>query len=450
MGAETRLTPLARRAATFNLFVAFAFTVMADPVSSVAYALEAALHALDGDLSSLVPTMALVLGTIGLVATAYHDLIGRYPDGGGGAKGIAAAFGEAWAFVPLGALLVDFTLTIAVSCAAGASAAIAYLPGLADARSPLALGLVALVAGGVLLGHRARVVFATATLAFLGTSVVVLVAGAGVAPAAHAPALAGDVAVLPMILAMPLGMALATGVEAPADAIAQLGELDSRGRRRFGRLTLWLMIAIVTLLTFGLAALAVRFGLGAPPADSTLLAGVAQRATGGGALFAAFQGASALLLLAAAASSYLAGSGLLKALALHVDGEDGLVPRRLGVVNASFVPPAGVGLLMAVAGLLVVLSGGHEQELVRFYAVAVFVSFLAALVACDVLTWRERRFGRLALNLAATAAVALVLALNLGRLDPLISLAAAGGISLYLWAAWVRHGRPAGIAEIRP
>ena len=160
---KTRVRPLARRAATFNLFVAFAFTVMADPVSSVAYALEAALHGLDGRLGSLFPTMALVLGGIALVASSYHDLIGRYPDGGGGAKGIGAAFGEAWAFVPLGALLVDFTLTIAVSCAAGASAAIAYLPGLADARSPLALALVVLVAGAVLLGHRARVVFATAT-----------------------------------------------------------------------------------------------------------------------------------------------------------------------------------------------------------------------------------------------------------------------------------------------
>jgi hypothetical protein len=43
--------------ARFNLFVAFAFTIMADPVSSVAYAIEAALAGLDGDLADLVPTM---------------------------------------------------------------------------------------------------------------------------------------------------------------------------------------------------------------------------------------------------------------------------------------------------------------------------------------------------------------------------------------------------------
>ena len=32
------------------LFIAFAFTVMADPVSSIAYAIESALRHLDGNL----------------------------------------------------------------------------------------------------------------------------------------------------------------------------------------------------------------------------------------------------------------------------------------------------------------------------------------------------------------------------------------------------------------
>jgi len=163
-----------------NLFVAFAFTIMADPVSSVAYAVEAALGALDGELSSLVPTMACVIGVIALVAAGYHGLIARFPNGGGGAEGLAAAFGEGWAFLPLGALLVDFTLTIAVSCAAAGSALIAYIPELAPVRVPLAAGLVLLVAAATVPGHRARVVFATATLAFVATAGLVLVLGGGV------------------------------------------------------------------------------------------------------------------------------------------------------------------------------------------------------------------------------------------------------------------------------
>jgi len=77
--------PARRRVALFNLFVAFAFTIMADPVSSVAYAIQAALGGLDGRLASLFPTMALVIGVIALVAAGYHGLIARFPDGGGGA-----------------------------------------------------------------------------------------------------------------------------------------------------------------------------------------------------------------------------------------------------------------------------------------------------------------------------------------------------------------------------
>ena len=53
--------------------MAFAFTVMADPVSSVAYAIEAALAQLGGDLGDLVLTMSLVVATIALVAATYHQ-----------------------------------------------------------------------------------------------------------------------------------------------------------------------------------------------------------------------------------------------------------------------------------------------------------------------------------------------------------------------------------------
>src|SRR4051794_40825045 len=116
------------------LLLAFAFAVMADPVSSVAYAIEAALRALHGDLSLLVPTMALVVGLIALVIVNYHQLVARYPGGGGAAAASGEAFGEGWAFLPIGALIVDFVLTIAISAAAGASALIAYLPALAPWR----------------------------------------------------------------------------------------------------------------------------------------------------------------------------------------------------------------------------------------------------------------------------------------------------------------------------
>src|SRR3954470_3076122 len=160
------------------LFIGFAFTVMADPVSSIAYAIESALRHLDGNLDDLFLAMALVIATIAVIAATYHQLIRRFPEGGGGARSVGTAFGDAWAFIPLGALLVDFVITVAISCAAGASAIIAYVPGLEAERVLLALTLTTLVAAGISFGHRGRVAFAAATLFFLALAAIVIVGGA--------------------------------------------------------------------------------------------------------------------------------------------------------------------------------------------------------------------------------------------------------------------------------
>ncbi len=451
---ESILLTVGKHTGRAALTVAFAFTVMADPVSSVAYAIEAALRGLDGNLSSLLPAMAAVIAIIAVISTTYHYLIGRFPNGGGGPEGVAHAFGEGWTFIPLGALLIDFTLTVAVSCAAGASALIAYLPELESLRTPIGLGLVVLVAGTVLLGQAGRIVFATATVTFIVLSACVIASGAigsplpavttNHAPVGETPLLVGA-GLGPALLAIPLGMALATGVEAPSNAIAQLPQLDDRGRRGLGRLTLWSMVGIVGTLTIAFTVLTVHLGTGLPPADSTLIAEVARQATGGGPLFVAFQASSALLLLSAAASSYLAGSGVLKALAtIGTDGQ-GLVPSRFGRINRFLIPEWGVGLVLVAAAILVAASG-REQRLVGFYAVAVFASFLAATIACARLSYREGRRVTLILNIIGAVLVAVILFINATRLDGMIALLASLAAAMYLWWIWVRRGRPRGVA----
>src|SRR5438876_9510408 len=85
------------RRAKAALFFAFAFAVMADPVSSVAYAIEAALRALDGHLELLLPTMGIVIGIIALVTLNYWQLVRAVPEGGGSPEAAASAFGAEWA-----------------------------------------------------------------------------------------------------------------------------------------------------------------------------------------------------------------------------------------------------------------------------------------------------------------------------------------------------------------
>jgi amino acid transporter len=434
------------------LLIAFAFAVMADPVSSVAYAIEAALRALHGNLGLLLPAMGLVVAIIALVITNYHQLVARFPEGGGATAAAGKAFGEGWAFVPIGALIVDFVLTIAISVAAGASAIIDYVPGLAPARVPLALALLVCVAGLTWFGHLGRAIFAAMTLAFVAAAVAVLAGGlhAHVGDVGRITHASGHPATIAVLLAFPVAMALATGVEAPSSAIAQLGQLDNAGRRRFGRITLWATLAIVGTLTLGLTAAAVRLKIGIPAANSTQIGNLAKASVSHG-LFGFFQLATALLLLAAASSSFQAGPGLLKALARRQGtGGDGvgILPVWMGHTNKHHTPYWAVVLFLIISAVVTAAVGAHDQELVLYYAVAVFMSFLVGLLAMARFSRRERRYGSLVLNSVGAFVVAFTLAANLARGHPIVSVAAALLIGLGLHGLWVRAGRPRGIASV--
>src|SRR5205807_1425624 len=156
-----------------------------------------------------------------------------------------------------------------------------FFPELAGLRVPIALLLVAGVAGGTWFGHLGGTVFAVMTVVFIALAVAVLISGLFVPPqpsgttstdAGHGPPLA-------IALAFPVAMALATGIEAPSSAIAQLGQLDDPGRRRFGSITLWLTLGVVGTNTLGLAAQAVHLGIGVPHDDTTQIAELARAAT---------------------------------------------------------------------------------------------------------------------------------------------------------------------------
>jgi hypothetical protein len=434
------------------LFMAFAFAVMADPVSSVAYAIEAALRALGGDLGLLLPTMAVVVGIIALVTLNYWQLVRRFPQGGGAAEAAGQAFGTPWAFPPIGALIVDFALTISVSVAAAVSAVIAYLPSAAPARLPLDVALIGLVAGLTWFGHGGRVIFAAMTVAFIAVCVVVLAIGAGSPDKTHGAAPITHAIEFPLVavvLAFPVAMALATGTEAPATSIAQLGQLDDDGKRRFGQGTLLLTVIIVGGLTLGITALGVQLHVGIPQPDETQIANIARASVGEGALFAAFQLASSLLLLAAASSSFQAGPGLLKALSRRPGHEtDGILPSFLGETNGHHTPYWSVAVYAVISALIVLAGRGQEQELVLVYAVAVFVSFLAGLLAMARFARQEGLFWTFLLNIVAAVAVAFTLVVNLARGYPLLSVLATCGIAALLYWRWTRAGRPRGLEEI--
>jgi amino acid transporter len=157
-----------------------------------------------------------------------------------------------------------------------------------------------------------------------------------------------------------------------------------------------------------------------------------------------------VLLLAAASSSFQAGPGLLKALARGAGERSGVgvLPGPLGAANRHHTPYWGVVVFLCVAGTVVTAAGGREQELVLFYAVAVFMSFLFGLLSMALLSHREGVRLFLVLNALAIVAVVITLAVNLRRGYPIASLGAACTIALVLHRLWIRAGRPRGVSEV--
>ena len=104
-------------------------------------------------------------------------------------------------------------------------------------------------------------------------------------------------------------------------------------------------------------------------------------------------------------------------------------------------------MFLAISATVVVAAGARDQELVLFYAVSVFMSFLMGLLSMARFSRRGRRWALLTVNCLGAGVVALTLAFNLARGYPVVSMAAALAIALALYRLWVRDGRPRGISR---
>ncbi len=140
-----------------------------DVVSSSAYASESVLRILIpaagvGAFVLLTPITGLLLLILGVVCLCYRNVVQAYPVSGGSYVVSRESFGSTVAQIPGAALLCSYTLTVAVSVAAGVDAVLSAFPGLHVPPTVLAVGFVVLLAFGNLRGIReAGRVFAVPT-----------------------------------------------------------------------------------------------------------------------------------------------------------------------------------------------------------------------------------------------------------------------------------------------
>ena len=132
-----------------------------DAISSTAYATEEILRVLAPAAGAaatgyLVPISLVVLVLLAVVASSYRQTIEAHPDGGGSYIVSRENLGVGPSLVAGASLLVDYTLTVAVSVAAGVAAITSAVAPLRPHRVGLVLSFVGLIMLANLRGVRSR------------------------------------------------------------------------------------------------------------------------------------------------------------------------------------------------------------------------------------------------------------------------------------------------------
>ncbi|MHA6619181.1 APC family permease [Pseudonocardia sp. DLS-67] len=371
-----------------------------DAMSSVAYAPEEIFLTLSvAGLSAYAfsPWVGLAVVVVLLtVVTSYRQNVHAYPSGGGDYEVATVNLGRRAGLTVASALLVDYTLTVAVSISSAAANVGALIPVVGDNRVAFSVGAILLLTAMNLRGVReSGVAFSVPTYAFIfgiGSMLVwgftrILVFGEDVrAPSADVQLLAQGDALTGLALAMLVlrsftqGCAALTGVEAISNGVPAFRKPKSRNAA-----TTLLLLGTVSVVMFsGLIALAQLTGakiaerpaeqiVNAPPGyvQETLVAQLAE------AVFDDFPAGfffvvvfTALILVLAANTAYngfpVLGSIL---------SQDRYLPRQLHTRGDRLAFSNGILVLAAVAIVLVVGFQAEVTRLIALYTVGVFTSF---------------------------------------------------------------------------
>jgi amino acid transporter len=410
--------PIPRYAvATERLGNAQALAVLSsDALSSVAYATQEILTmlVLAGSAAlgfSLPITLAIVL-LIGVVVLSYRQTIRAYPQGGGSYTVAKENLGRPASLVAASALLIDYSLTAAVSLLAGTDALVSYAPALQPWKVPIALVLLLAVGWANLRGVReSGQLFAIPTFGFVAMVALLGLAG-GLDVGLHhgwqpeppqAVAALEPLGLFLILRAFASGCSAMTGIEAIANGVQVFREPESRN----ARLTLLVMGALLAAMFVTISGLAWLYGI-APHSQRTTMALLGMRLFGGSSLLFALLQFTTMLVLILAANTAFADFPRLGALL----AADRFLPQQLAWRGDRLVFQNGILVLQLLAGLIIVFCRGSTSLAIHLYAVGVFLAFTLSQAGMVVHWWRSREQGwraRASMNGIGALATAVVL-----------------------------------------
>ena len=352
-----------------------------DLLSSMIYATGQMLVVLvlAGATGLLWPLTAAIGLLLVVVVAGYRQLVLAYPHGGGAYAAAREHLGEAPGLVAAASRFVELALAVAVAVSAASAALVSVAPGLAQHRSLLALGLLAVITVGKLRGLKESGTLSAVPTLLFGAAVLALgvVAGgqclftAADCTLAPAPGDAGAAATglaLPTVLqALAVGAVALAGIETVADGVGGMRYPQSRNTARTLTIVGGLAAAVLLIVTALFTVTAID-----PTADParTALAQVALALVGDGVAFWLVQAATAAVLLLAASMAFADLPRLTAVLA-----GDRFLPRHLVMRGDRLVFSNALLLIAAAAAALVVVTGAALAPLIGLYVVGVFASF---------------------------------------------------------------------------
>ncbi|HEX4575604.1 MAG TPA: APC family permease, partial [Gemmatimonadales bacterium] len=347
-----------------------------DALSSVAYATEAMLLVLmaagpAGTAHAMTVAGFIVLLLV-LVVVSYRQTVHAYPQGGGAYFVAKENLGTTFGLIAAAALLVDYTLTVTVSVAAGVDAITSAFPLLDTHRVALGCLAIALVAIGNLRGIReSGAIFAAPTYLFVAMFALMLVVNL-VHPLGYwphvtsaAPSLTEAVTLWLLLKAFASGCSALTGVEAVSNGVPVFKPPESDNA---AAVMVWMGLILGAFFT-GSTYLAHHYDI-LPVGGQTVISQLGHGAFGNSAGYFLLQFATALILILAANTAFADFPRLVSIL-----GRDAYMPRQLANRGDRLVFSNGIGVLAIVAGLLLWLFRGDTHALIPLYAIGVFVSF---------------------------------------------------------------------------
>jgi amino acid transporter len=399
-----------------------------DAVASSAFATQEILHVLVpvagmAALGYLTPMSLLVVALLAIVVFSYRQTIHAYPNGGGSYIVSKDNLGTLPGLVAGASLLVDYTLTVAVSIAAGTAAITSAIEPLRGHAVATAVLLLAGLALANLRGLReSGRLFAPPTFGYIAIMTVLIGYGlmrtvfgdlgplpvdeGALAEITDNGALLGGVTLFLLMRAFSSGAIALSGVEAISNGVPAFRPPESK---HAATVLTWTG-TILAVLFCGVAALAEQLRPTLSE-DQTILSIMGGAVFGGSSvLYYALQFFTAAILILSANTAFADFPRLSAVIA-----RDGFMPRQLAHRGDRLAFSNGIIALAVASAALLVAFDASVTLLVPLFAVGLFMSFTLSQAGMVVHHWRLREphwrpgLGVNALGAVATAVVLVVI-----------------------------------------